>query len=205
MNQVTEVSTECLPVTSPQGRDGSKPKPFNFPIAIRKMEKKIVANVRTFGFHIVAIDEEYDTPEFFYTIGLYLKYGHPELLFVGVPAETAAYVFWQAKAFIEQGGSIRPWTTVPEDVAHMPLKAVPIHANNYNEFLGFGKWFYRSLGGSQPNNFPAIQLVWPDATNGLFPWEDGFEKNFLWFQKLLCDGQELKQAYERNPRFDVVS
>jgi hypothetical protein len=53
------------------------------------MEKKIISNVRNHDFHVMAIREEDDTPQFFYTIGLYSQYQHPELLIMGLNVDVA--------------------------------------------------------------------------------------------------------------------
>ena len=58
-------------------------------------------------------------------------------------------------------------------------------------------WFYRSLGRSRPDTFPAIELVWPDLGSGAFPWDDGYDTGFFDAQKLLCGDQAFRQALER--------
>lgn len=42
---------------------------------------------------------------------------------------------------------------------------------HFANFLGWSRWFY---GGDE---FPCLQLVWPDRS-GLFPWEPDFDPEF---------------------------
>jgi hypothetical protein len=117
-------------------------------------------------------------------------------MIMGVHVDSACDIFWRAHALIKSGGAIEPWTTAPENITHTPMKAVPIDASNYRSFLGFGMWFYRSLGHSRPDTFPAIQLVWPDVWNKIYPWEEGYDKGFFDAQTVLCSDQALKRALE---------
>jgi len=170
---------------------------FSFPNANSPMEKKIVANVRTHGIHIVAVQEYKNTPQFFYTIGLKYQHRHPELLIMGVDVNVAYEILMRAYALIKNGGSIGPWTT-QDSISYTTLKTVPIQSSNYSKFLGFAMWFYRSMGRSKPDAFPAIQLVWPDVMKEAFPWDGGYDVGFISEQHLLCNEQALKKAVERN-------
>jgi hypothetical protein len=170
---------------------------FTFPRAISHAEQKIISNVRTGGLHIVAIREEDDMPQFFYTIGLYSQYQHPELLLMGLNVNVAYDILSRAHQLIKSGGFIAPWMTL-KTLSSITLKTVPIDASNYSRFLGYGMWFYRSQGGSRPDTFPAIELVWPDLLGGAFPWEEGYDTGFFDAQKLLCGDQALRQALKSN-------
>jgi hypothetical protein len=161
MNQIINTPKECLQVKSHVETDGRKLTNFIFPTGIQKTEINVIKNVHTFGFHVVAIRAEKDTPQFFYTIGLYYQYQHPELLIMGVDVNVAHAILMNAYEFIKTGGTIAPWTTL-ETLSNRPLKAIPIHVSDYTQFLGFGMWFYRSRQGPQPDSFPAIQLRWPE-------------------------------------------
>lgn len=196
MKQTTHTSNEHLHTTTNQYRNDRKLKTFKFPLATKMTHKKIISNVRTHDFHIVAVREEEDSPQFFYTIGLHYHYQHPELMIMGVNANLAYDIFWRAHALIKSGGTIQPWTNLPIDLTHSPMKSVPIDADNYTEFLGIGMWFYRSLGNTRPDTFPAIQFVWPDVWNNIYPWEAGYDKGFLDAQTVLCSDQALKEALE---------
>jgi len=159
MSQIINAPKECLQATSHQGTSDRKLKNFIFPIGMKEIQKKVIRNVNTYDFHIAAIIEEKDTPQFFYTIGLYYQYQHPELLIMGLDINVAKDILMRAYEFIKNGGTIAPWTTL-ETFSSMPLKAIPIHASDYRQFLGFGMWFYRSLQGPQPDSFSAIQLLY---------------------------------------------
>jgi hypothetical protein len=112
-------------------------------------------------------------------------------------ANVAYEILSRAHEFIKGGGSIAPWMTLNTN-SSLRLTTVPIDPSNYRLFLGFGMWFYRSLGRSRPDMFPAIELVWPDLESGAFPWEDGYDTGFFDAQKLLCSDLALRKAMERH-------
>jgi hypothetical protein len=161
MRKIINTQKNCLCHGSHDDQGGRKIRDFTLPIGKEKYEIKIISNVHTYDFHVVAIRAEKDTPQFFYTIGLYYQYQHPELLIMGMEVNDAHAILMNAHELIKNGGTIAPWTT-SETLSIMPLKAVPIHVSDYKQFLGFGMWFYRSLQGSRPDSFPAIQLVASD-------------------------------------------
>ena len=159
MNQTTQTPKEHLHISKNQCVNDRKLKSFVFPLTTERIQKNIISNVKTKDFHIAAILAEDDCPHFLYTIGLYYHYQHPELMIVGVDANLTCDIFRKVHALIKSGGSIQPWTDLPSDMTHTPMRSVPIDASNYTKFLGFGMWFYRSLGTTRPDAFPALQFV----------------------------------------------
>ena len=159
MDQTTQTLKEHLQIKTNQCIKDRKLKSFVFPLTTERIQKSIISNVKTKDFHIAAILAEDDCPHFLYTIGLYYHYQHPELMIVGVDANLTCDIFRRAHALIKSGGSIQPWTDLPRDMTHTPMKSVPIDASDYTKFLGFGMWFYRSLGITRPDAFPALQIV----------------------------------------------
>ena len=49
----------------------------------------------------------------------------------------------------------------------------------YEEYLGYARWFFKG------DDFPAMQLVWPDRMHR-FPWQSDFEEALRQHQPLLC-------------------
>ncbi len=136
-------------------------------------------DVEKFGWHLLAITGQGDSPGFVFTIGLWKTYRHPDLILFapGDPREiagrlnavakrvAAGEVFAEGKAyeglFGKFSGSLRP-----------------VRRSRYVEFLGIAPAFYGSY------DFPVLQLFWSDE-QGLFPWQGGFEPGWFGAQPLL--------------------
>lgn len=163
----------------------AKLTPFSLPEPEDDSDRKLLSDVSQFGWHVVGIHEEENSPRFAFSVGLYYQYLHPEIMIMGLPHEVAHKLLASVQNIIHQGGFIQPWSAV-EEIASFPLMAVPIHFDHYKEHLGYGMWFYRSL----PEPFPAIQLVWPDK-GGVFPWQEGYDQRYFQLQRVLCEEQAL--------------
>ncbi|WP_338846304.1 DUF4262 domain-containing protein [Massilia sp. W12] len=163
----------------------AKLNPFSLPEPEDDSDRKLLSDIGEFGWHVVGIHEEENSPRFAFTVGLYYQYLHPEIMIMGLPHEVAHALLVSVQSITHKGGYIQPWSAV-EEIASFPLVAVPIHFSHYKEHLGYGMWFYKSL----PEPFPAIQLVWPDKA-GVFPWQDGYDQRYFQLQRVLCEEQAL--------------
>jgi len=153
---------------------------FEWPVAASDFHKKLFSNVEEYGWHLVGIYAEEDYPEFVFSVGLYYHYTHPEVLVMGLPSNTAAGLINAVGEMVRNGVVIekgRPYTGVADDC---PVAFVPIDKRHYHQHLGIAVWFYSSL----PDDFPALQLVWPDKA-GLFPWQLGYDEEYGSQQRLL--------------------
>ncbi|WP_213769558.1 DUF4262 domain-containing protein [Bradyrhizobium sp. dw_78] len=138
---------------------------FEWPKADHEADEIIFRNVRKHGCHIATIGD--GDPPFAFSIGLFLNYGHPELIIFGMRPESAQLIINDVRDRAAAGH-----TFVDGDISddflldgyklafwHVPLMAYP-------EYLGMAIWFY----GKSPRPFPCLQLIWQDR-NRRFPWE----------------------------------
>jgi hypothetical protein len=51
-------------------------------------ERRVVDDVRQYGWHVIGIAEDEEGPAFAYSIGLTHSFGHPEVIMFGLPVET---------------------------------------------------------------------------------------------------------------------
>jgi hypothetical protein len=104
-------------------------------------DKVILANVRNHGCHIAGIPDA--DPPFAFSIGLFLNYGHPELIIFGQRSENAQAIINLARDRVADGHKL-----VDGDISgdflendyelcfwQVPMKAYP-------EYLGTAIWFY---------------------------------------------------------------
>jgi Domain of unknown function (DUF4262) len=152
---------------------------FTLPEAADDLDRKLLSDIEKYGWHIVFVAEEEDSPRFAFTVGLYYSFSHPEILVVGLKQEVAHSLLKSIVTRIEAGAKFEEGELI-SDIATFPLTFVPVELDNYRDYLGYAMWFY----GSMPAPFPALQLIWPDAS-GLFPWQEGYDSRFSELQPLL--------------------
>jgi len=152
---------------------------FALPEAEDDSDRKLLSDIEEYGWHVVFVAEEPDTPRFAFTVGLYYRYAHPEILVMGLRQPTAHSLLHSMVARIQHGERFESGAFIT-GIASFPLALVPVHTDHFREYLGYGIWFYRSL--SAP--FPALQLVWPDGS-GLFPWQSSYDVRFNGLQRVL--------------------
>ncbi|WP_456843565.1 DUF4262 domain-containing protein [Bradyrhizobium sp. USDA 4486] len=138
---------------------------FEWPEPEHEADKVILRNVRNHGCHITGIPDAH--PRFAFSIGLFLNYGHPELIIFGQSAANAQAIINLVRDRVVAGHKF-----VDGDIAdellengyklgfwHVPFAAYP-------EYLGTAMWFYRKSRLA----FPCLQIIWQDV-NRRFPWE----------------------------------
>jgi hypothetical protein len=155
-------------------------------------KQRIVEDIEKYSCHIALLEPDNYLPGFAYTIGLYEKFGHPEIICFGLPTNVMGSVLNTARDIVKQGGKI---TTT---------KQYPDFLNNYNvEFINVDKEFYANYFGyagcyyNMTFNFPVLQLVWPDKQNK-FPWDKDFNPDWKFKQPLLDRNTDFKFYEERN-------
>lgn len=138
----------------------------------------IVAMVRRHGWYIAYIGGgscsrplcdggDTEDPPFAYTVGLF-GLAHPELLILGVDAETALGVLNTLGSRVQAGEPLLPGQMVTFD--EWPHRIVPEPVPNPGEIVFDANRFYQ-----RPDEFsvPVLQLSYDD-TEGRFPWEDDY-------------------------------
>jgi hypothetical protein len=53
-------------------------------------DAEMQADIATYGWHVIKVFEDDEGPSFAFTIGLYKRFGHPELVVFGLPLDTGA-------------------------------------------------------------------------------------------------------------------
>jgi hypothetical protein len=117
-------------------------------------------------------------PSFAYSIGLWKKFNHPEIISFGFTTKTLQGIINNAADIVKAGEVIETekyYTNIFEKGRATFVKVDPL---NLGDCFGYAIDFYNS------SDFPALQLVWTDR-NDKFPWEDNFEEEFIYRQPLL--------------------
>lgn len=154
--------------------------------------ESIQQKVNEFGCNIIHIPADEYNPGFAYTIGLYQRFKHPEIICFSLKQETLHGLLNDACTFIQQGKFFRPGGIPCEDLLNnYDVQFLRVDKSYHPNYLGFANWFY------QNQDYPAIQLVWPDK-QGIFPWEEGFNPKLQYTQPLLDRNMDFKFREKRN-------
>lgn len=153
---------------------------FRLPIPSDDGDRKLLADVHKYGWHILKVPEDNVGPGFCFSVGLYYTYGHPELLVMGLPLDVGHKALNSAGARIAHGEVFHARDRYTDLLENFSCSFVPISRDRHEDYLGYAKWFYRDLG----TPFPALQLVWPDK-EGHLPWDEGYDQDCAKQQHLL--------------------
>lgn len=129
-------------------------------------ERKLISDVKKFGWSCIGIAPEGNTGPFAFTVGLEQTYGHPELAIFGLSREVAHHIFANAVHLIKKGRKFVAGTTTGDLLERFDCEMVEVPKAAYREYFGFANWFYEGDG------YRMTQIAWPDKS-GLFPWQPG--------------------------------
>jgi hypothetical protein len=131
---------------------------------IDSSEKAVIADVAEYGWHGLWIHADDKGPEFSYSVGFYRTLGAPEVIVVGLRSEIAHSMLWEAYRRFEQRDVLQPGSFYEDFLEGHVVTFVDVSDDARNEYFGFAYWFYKG-------DFPALQLVWPSADDGAWPWQ----------------------------------
>ena len=143
-------------------------------------EQNFVSNVREHGWFRTNVFGEEALPGFSYITGFWLSAQTPEIIVFSMKAQIAHDLLWDMFRDGRAGVKYPVAMRTNQIFANAPAYLFPVAKNRYREHLGWSRWFY---GG---DDFPCLQLVWPDR-DGLFPWEQGFDESFRQDQQDLTE------------------
>jgi hypothetical protein len=115
-------------------------------------DRKLLADVRSVGFHVLKVPADDEGPAFAFTVGLHHRFGHPELVVVGLDLDTAHSALNRLGKTIADGNY--PDLDGVLEGTHCELRE-PMLPDVRKDLLGYARWFYRS------DDFPVRQLFWP--------------------------------------------
>jgi len=132
------------------------------------------------GLHCVCAGGDDSGPSSVFSVGLFVNYGHPEVLIIGLPAPVAVGILHRIHALVQEGTAFAAGDTTDDVLEGYPVTFMNVGSKHYGDWLGDAVWFYRSLDGG----FPCLQMVWP-SREGHFPWTAGFDPALRSQQPLL--------------------
>jgi len=141
-------------------------------------DEKTRSHIDKYGLTVILIKATDYLPSFGYSIGLWEKYQHPEIISFGLTPETIHGIINNAANIVKAGRKIKTQTAYSEIFEGANAEFVNVDARNLHDYFGTAIDFYNT------DKFPALQLIWTDRNNR-FPWEHDFEEEFIYRQPLL--------------------
>ncbi|SIO07496.1 DUF4262 domain-containing protein [Chitinophaga niabensis] len=154
-------------------------------------KQRILQDIEQYGCHLIMIEADNYLPAFVYSIGLYQKFGHPEIICFGLEINLMATLINDACAMVQNGEKLESNKAYPDFLENFPIRFLQVDKDFYRDYLGYGGGFYGSF------DFPALQLVWPDKASN-FPWNENFNPDWKFKQPLLDRNTDFKFYEERN-------
>lgn len=136
-------------------------------------DRKILEDVEESGLHVVTVAGEGGRPGYSFTVGLWESFGQPEVVVFGLPQEIAHELLELLADEADEGHRFLAGTRHEGLLQDYPVRFFEVPKSRYAEYLGSACWAYEG------DDFPAVQLVWPDK-QGRWPWDpdgrDGFRE-----------------------------
>jgi hypothetical protein len=155
------------------------------------VDDKIIGDVNTVGWSVVMIEATEYLPSFAYTIGLWKNYSHPEIIIFGLSVKTFHTVLNIAGEDIKNGKRYTTDTQYSDFFEEGNSQIITVDQRNIKDYFGYAIWFNNGA------EFPAQQLVWTDRNNK-FPWQEGYEDEFIYRQPLLDRNADFKFREVKN-------
>lgn len=149
------------------------------------------SDIEKYGLSVILIESTDYLPSFAYSIGLWSKYNHPEIICFGLSTQTLHSIINNVADLVKSGQKIETKKTYKNIFKNSKAEFVQIDNRNLADYFGTAINFYNS------NDFPAIQLIWTDRNNK-FPWEKDFEEEFIYKQPLLDRNADFKFCEAKN-------
>ncbi|MCP2025051.1 hypothetical protein L1276_000191 [Flavobacterium sp. HSC-32F16] len=156
-----------------------------------KLIRDIKINIEKYGLQVILIEATDYLPSFAYSIGLWEKYNHPEIICFGFSTSLLHTLINNAAEIIKNNETIVEAKNYSDIFENSRAEFLKVHPNNISDYFGTAINFYKRA------DFPALQLVWTDRNNK-FPWEENFEEEFLYRQPLLDRNSEFKFREPKN-------
>jgi Domain of unknown function (DUF4262) len=136
---------------------------FHPPAARDDEDRKLLADIDQYGWHVIGIEEDDEGPGFAYSVGLYRTFGHPEIMVVGLAIDVMFGMVNQIGELVRGGKRFEQLDESGDVLDGFNVAFRQVEAVHYVQYVGYAMWFY---GG---DSFPILQMVWPDSRH-CYPW-----------------------------------
>jgi hypothetical protein len=140
-------------------------------------ERRVVENVKKYGFHVWHVSPSADDDGFSYTVGLFDSYGHPEIVIFGQKVDWRNSMIDFIVEQIVEGKRFGTGELYPDLIEGFQCRFDSITSDrSYRDFLGWDLWYY-GTAKRLLERVPVLQFVWPDM-RGVFPDSPAFDSGY---------------------------
>lgn len=154
-------------------------------------DQKTNSDIERYGWTVVIIRATEYSPSFAYSIGLWKKFKHPEIIAIGLRTETLHSIINIAGELVKDGQIIQTGKIYSDFFEKGRAEFITVDKRNLRDYFGTAIDFYNT------NDIPALQLIWTDR-NDKFPWDKDFEEEFVYKQPLLDRNSDFKFREPKN-------
>jgi hypothetical protein len=153
-------------------------------------EQKVLAEVRTNGWHVINVMPEESSPGWAFSIGFFETLRQPEILIFGLRDSTMVQLINRVAEDMKDGARYTDGLRDDGLIQGYECRFKAVDPVWYVKTVGLGLWFYGE------KEFPLLQLYWPDR-NGHFPWDKRCEASVRALQPRLhlSDPEEAGAAW----------
>lgn len=144
----------------------------------RAREEKCLADIATHDLHVLRVHGDAEWPEFAYSVGLYRRFGLPEVIILGLEGDLAQWILNELAARARDGFRYQAGDMVDGLLEGFPVTFRPVPPAHVKAHFGWALWYYEG------DDFPTLQLVFP-TTAGIWPWDPAVPPSFLTEQPVL--------------------
>lgn len=152
---------------------------------------RTTSDIEKFGLTVIIIEATDYLPSFAYSIGLWQKFSHPEIIGFGLRNDTLHAIINDVAAIVKSGQTIEANKIYTEILENGKVTFLKVDSRNLSDYFGTAIDFYNT------RDFPALQLIWTDRKDKL-PWEENFEEEFIYKQPLLDRNADFKFREVKN-------
>ncbi|MBN8574191.1 MAG: DUF4262 domain-containing protein [Candidatus Kapabacteria bacterium] len=154
-------------------------------------DKQTKSDIEKFGLSVIIIEATDYLPSFAYSIGLWQRFKHPEIICFGLRTQTLHTIINDVADLVKNGQVIQAGKTYGNIFENSKSEFLNVDKRNLGDYFGTAIDYYNS------KDFQALQLVWTDR-NDKFPWETDFEEDFIYKQPLLDRNADFKFREAKN-------
>lgn len=158
----------------------------------KQAKERIVNDIKEYDCHLALLENDGYSPAFVYTIGLYEKFQHPEIIIFGLKTDVMGHLLNGLRDEIRKENSYKLNQKYSGLLEGYEVQFLEVNKENYADYLGYAGWYYKNTF-----DFPVLQMIWPDKESN-WPWESGFNENWKFKQPLLDRNTEFKYQEEKN-------
>ena len=140
-------------------------------LGLSDTDRELLRRLESHGWYVIKVGASDVEPAFAYSLGLYEKFRHPELILFGLDLETMHQLINDAGEQISKGHQYESGQQYGDLLDDYPCAFRVVTREKYGRHLTYTQWFYNG------SDFPALQMVWPDM-NSRFPWDTNFDERY---------------------------